>query len=86
MKWCVERKMTLTTTNVYGLCNKNQWFTCGSIRQYEKMFDYVRSECINVKDINKIKKLATMIWICSADDFSEEGIFEELLVAATINE
>lgn len=77
--------LTLTTDVVYGLCNKNQWFTCGSIRQYEKMFDYVRSECTNVNDINKIKKLATMIWICSADDFPEEGIFVDLLEAATIN-
>ena len=76
--------LTLTTDVVYGLCNKNQWFTCGSIRQYEKMFDYVRSECINVTDIKKIKKLATMIWICSADDFSEEGIFTELVCSATM--
>lgn len=78
--------LTLTTDVVYGLCNKYQWFTCGSIRQYEKMFDYVRSECTNVKEIYKIKKLATLIWICSADDFSEEGIFVELLEAAIINE
>lgn len=23
-------------TIIYELCNKYQWFTCGSVRQYEK--------------------------------------------------
>lgn len=69
--------MKLTTMDVYGLCNKHQWFTCGDNRQYEKMFDYVRDNEIFASSTDKISKLATMIWICS-NDFSEEEIYNEL--------
>ena len=55
--------MELTIMNVYGLCNRHQWFTCGTNRQYEKMFDYVRENNIKATDTEKLKKVATMIWL-----------------------
>lgn len=76
--------MELTTMDVYGLCNKHQWFTCGTNRQYEKMFDYVREEKIVASATDKIRKLATIIWICS-NDFSEEEIYNELYKKALEN-
>ena len=76
--------MKLTTMDVYGLCNKHQWFTCGTNRQYEKMFDYVNDEEIFASSTDKIRKLATMIWICS-DGFSEEEIYNALYKKALEN-
>ena len=76
--------MKLTTMDVYGLCNKYQWFTCGSINQYEKMFDYVRDNEIFASSTDKISKLATMIWICS-DGFGEEEIYNALYKKALEN-
>ena len=76
--------MKLTTTDVYELCNKHQWFTCGDIRQYEKMFDYVREHEIYASSTDKISKLSTMIWICS-NGFSEEEIYDALYKKALEN-
>ena len=77
--------MNLTTTNVYELCNKNQWFTHGTNTQYEKMFDYVSENNIKASDTDKISKLATMIWICSDDEFTEESIYNALYKKALEN-
>lgn len=70
----------LTTMDIYDLCNENQWFTCGTNRQYEKMFDFVREAEIKSLTDNSddIKKLATMIWICSDDNLTEEEIFKAI--------
>ena len=70
--------MELTTMDVYGLCNRYQWFTHGTNEQYEKMFDYVCKNHIKASNTDKLEKVATMIWICSADNFTEEEIYEEL--------
>lgn len=77
--------MKLTTMNVYELCNKNQWFTCGTNSQYEKMFDYVREENIKASDTDKIRKLATIIWICSDDEITEDEIYNALYKQALEN-
>ena len=60
----------LTTMDIYELCNENQWFTCGSNRQYDKMFDYVRDaniDSLSTLNIDKVGKIALMIWMCSDD-------------------
>ena len=50
---------------VLYLCRKNQWFTCGSTRQYTKMFDMInRGETVH--------DVALVIWICSDDVPLEE--------------
>lgn len=48
------------TERIRELCIKEDWFTCGSTRQYEKMIDLVR-EGASVHDI------ALCIWLCSND-------------------
>lgn len=45
---------------IRSLCIKKGWFTCGSTRQYEKMFNIVREGgCIH--------DIALIIWLCSDD-------------------
>ena len=42
------------------LCINKKWFTCGSTRQYEKMFDLV-------KEGGSIHDISMCIWLCSDD-------------------
>lgn len=58
-----ERKMYTVTTApaLRQLCIKNNWFTCGSNEQYEKLFYANENGC-------PIKELATIIWLCSDEE------------------
>lgn len=58
-----ERKMYTATTAsaLRQLCIKNNWFTCGSNEQYEKLFYANENGC-------PIKELATIIWLCSDEE------------------
>ena len=47
-----------STAELRQLCIDNDWFTEGSIRQYEKMFD---ANC----EVKPIEFIATIIWTCS---------------------
>lgn len=55
------------------LCIKNNWFTCGSNKQYERLF-YANSNNFTLDQISII------IWICSMTDNRRE-ITEELIRA-----
>ena len=59
-----------------ALCIKHDWFTSGSLSQYNKLFS------MNDKGSN-IHDLAVVIWICSSTDESIsdiEKILEEHLI------
>lgn len=60
-----------TVSEVRSLCIKNDWFTCGSNSQYEKMFKKVREGA-------DVEEVATIIWVCS-ENVSKEEIIKELL-------
>lgn len=62
--------MQISNEKLYYLCNKYQWFTCGSIRQYDKLFE-------KNKDGASLETLATIIWLCSSN-CSEQQILEIL--------
>lgn len=47
-----------TNTNLRDLCIRKQWFTCGSIEQYDKLF-YANENGAPIQEI------ATIIWLCS---------------------
>ena len=64
-------KITKSVTEIRSLCIKKDWFTNGTITQYERMFDRVRGGA----DIDEI---ATIIWVCSENATNEE-IVKELL-------
>ena len=64
------KKYTVTTTeNLRSLCIKNNWFTCGTNEQYEKLF--------HANEFNfSVEEIATIIWLCSEDEYC--GIFLKL--------
>jgi hypothetical protein len=61
-----------TVSEVRSLCIKNDWFTCGSNSQYERMFKKVR-------DGADVEEVATIIWICS-ENVTKEEIINQLVV------
>ena len=74
----------LTTENLWSLCNKNKWFTCGTNRQYEKMFNYNNEihtvECGHkYPTLTELHTLAYLIWICSDHSFTQADIVEKLI-------
>lgn len=62
--------MKISTNKLYELCNKYQWFTGGSVRQYEMLFER------NGRGAS-FETLATIIWICSVD-WDEQSILKIL--------
>lgn len=54
------------------LCIKNNWFSCGTNKQYEKLF-IANEECAPIEEI------ATIIWLCS-DDCARKDILDTLEV------
>ena len=61
-----------TVSEVRSLCIKNDWFTCGSNSQYERMFKKVREGA-------DVEEVATIIWICS-ENVTKEEIINQLVV------
>ena len=55
------------------LCIKNSWFTCGTVKQYEKLFD-------RNKEGTSIAELSIIIWVCS-DNIPKDEIYSKLLGA-----
>ncbi len=62
--------MKITVPKLYSLCNKYQWFTDGSMRQYDRLFEKAQNGA-------SIKELALIIWICSSN-MTEQKILEIL--------
>ena len=69
---------TVTTNeNLRSLCIKNNWFTEGSNKQYEKLFYANENGC-------PIEQIATIIWVCSDSDvWCRRDILDELKNART---
>lgn len=65
-------KSTIGYDNLRALCIKNNWFTCGSIRQYEKLFD-------RDSEGASLNELATIIWVCSSEEHTKQSIYMTLL-------
>lgn len=62
--------MVISNENLRQLCIKNNWFTCGTCEQYEKLFH------ANRLGMN-FEGLATIIWVCS-EGWTRKSIIEEL--------
>lgn len=52
---------TIPTSDLRALCIKKNWFTCGTTKQYEKLFYANYHGC-------PIEEIATIIWLCSDDE------------------
>lgn len=63
-----------TTAELKQLCIKNNWFTCGTNAQYEKLFYANENGC-------PIKEVATIIWLCSDEDVRRIDVLTELKAA-----
>ena len=62
--------MKISNDKLYQLCNKYQWFTCGSVKQYNLMFELNKHGA-------ELETLATIIWICSTG-YDEQFILKIL--------
>ena len=60
------------TWRLRELCIENNWFTCGTIDQYEKLFELNREGIA-------ITEIATIIWICSDEEHTRKEILQKLL-------
>lgn len=76
-----ETKKTLRLDNdeLRGLCVKHDWFTSGSIKQYEKLF-YMNEMGSSIEEI------ATVIWLCSNEKWCRRDILVELNTAIVMKE
>ena len=57
-------KDSCNVDTLYMLCNKKQWFTCGTNAQYEKMFELASAGF-------PAEVIARIIWVCSDADYNE---------------
>ena len=65
-------KYSITTNEALrALCIKNGWFTCGTNKQYEKLFYANDHGC-------PITEIATIIWLCSDDTMPRREILSLL--------
>lgn len=65
-------KYTVTSSDdLRLLCIKNNWFTCGSCEQYDKLF-YANSHGATIEEI------AAIIWVCSDVEYSKSSILSAL--------
>ena len=62
--------MEISNEKLYYLCNKYQWFTSGSKRQYDLLFELNKHGA-------ELETLAMIIWICSVG-YDEQYILEIL--------
>lgn len=59
-----------TADRLREICIREDWFTGGTVKQYEKFFE-------RAKDGAEIEELALIIWLCTSD-VTRENI-EEIL-------
>lgn len=57
----------VSTQFLRDLCIKNNWFTCGTCEQYEKLFEVNRNG-------GTLDDLALVIWLCSDEKWDKDSI------------
>lgn len=60
--------LNITCEEMRGLCIKNDWFTCGTNAQYDKLFQALENGYA-------LEVIAAIIWVCSEGD-KQNIIFE----------
>ena len=61
----------LNSSELRALCIRENWFTYGTIRQYEKLFE-------RNKEGASINELSIIIWICSSPEIEKEDIYKKI--------
>lgn len=54
----MEERKKIGTNELYTLCNKERLFTCGSVEQYQKMFELAGNGVTQLE-------LAYILYVCS---------------------
>ena len=67
-----NQKNKIDGFELYMLCNKEQLFTCGSIEQYQKMFDIAKNGVTQTE-------LAYMLYLCSSQSLDKINEITEQL-------
>lgn len=70
----MEKYSVTTPDELRRLCIKNNWFTCGTNIQYEKLF-YANENGYSIEEISII------IWLCSDEDCRRVDVLDELETA-----
>lgn len=66
------KKYSVTTVwELRQLCIDNDWFSCGTIEQYDKLFYANENGC-------PIEEIATIIWLCSNEDCRRADVLDIL--------
>ena len=66
-------KYSVTTNwELRQLCIDNDWFTCGTCEQYEKLFYANENGC-------PIEEIATIIWLCSDENCRRLDVLDILV-------
>ena len=66
------KKYSVTTAwELRQLCIDNDWFSCGTIEQYDKLFYANENGC-------PIEEIATIIWLCSNEDCRRADVLDIL--------
>ena len=69
------KKFSVTNTwELRQLCIAHDWFTCGTIEQYEKLFYANENGC-------PIEEIATIIWLCSDENCRRVDVLDILTEA-----
>ena len=69
------KKYSVTTPEeLRMLCIKHDWFTCGTDRQYEKLFYANENGC-------PIEEIATILWLCSHEECRRMDVIDILIEA-----
>lgn len=69
------KKYSVTTPEeLRMLCIKNDWFTCGTNRQYDKLFYANAMGC-------PLEEIATIIWLCSDEECRRMDVVDILTEA-----
>lgn len=61
-----SREDRIDNEKLRSLCSKHGWFTCGTNRQYSKLFEMNEQGA-------PIEQIATVIWLCSDSDIPENN-------------
>lgn len=64
---------------LYAFCNKNKYFTGGTIRQYDMFFDRAKNAPEEITREQYLRELAAILWICTDGTDSIDTIRKTLL-------
>lgn len=72
LKGLMKMYSVTTPEDLRSLCIRNNWFTCGSNSQYDKLFYANENGC-------PVEEIATIIWLCSDENCRRIDVLDILI-------